>query len=119
MKRTGSTSLTLNKLIIDLNKLGRKENVKLWKRLSEDLSRSTRQRREVNIHTISRHTKEGEIAVIPGKVLSKGELNKKLTVAAYKFSEESKNKINKVGKAISIKQLMQENPKGKNVRILG
>ncbi|MBI2148416.1 50S ribosomal protein L18e [Candidatus Woesearchaeota archaeon] len=118
-KRTGPTSLVLKKLIADLKSLSTKEKVKLWRRLAEDLSKSTRQRRKVNLYKIEKYTRDGEIAVVPGKVLSEGEINKKLTVAAFKFSDKAREKINKTGKAISIQQLMKENPKGKKVRILG
>ena len=48
-----------------------------------------------------------------------GDLTKKITVAAYQFSESAEEKINKVGKAISIRELMKENPKGKRIRIIG
>ena len=40
---------------------------------------------------------------------------------AYEQSPEIKSylQINKVGKAISIQDLMKENPQGKNTRIIG
>lgn len=119
VKRTGPTTLELQNLIRELSLLGAKENVKLWKRIAKDLSRSTRIRRSVNIDRIQRYTRENEIALVPGKVLSDGELTKKITIAAYQFSAKAKEKINKTGKAITIKQLMTENPKGNNVRIIG
>ena len=117
--RTGPTNLKLQKLIIETKKLGSKDKSKFWKRVSQELAKATRQRREVNIETINRTIREGETAVIPGKVLSNGELTKKVTIAAYKFSETAKEKINKKGKAITIQQLMKDNPTGKKVRIFG
>ncbi len=117
--RTGPTNLALKKLIIDTRKLGNKDKSKFWIRISEELSKSTRQRRQVNIETINTTVKEGETAVVPGKVLSNGELTKKVTVAAYTFSEKAKEKINKKGKAITLQQLMKDNPTGKKVRIFG
>lgn len=119
VKRTGPTSTVTRKLIADLKKLATKEKVNLWKRLAFDLEKSTRQRREANIFKIDKCTREGETAVVPGKVLSEGELNKKITIAAFKFSDKAKEKINKSGKAISLQQLMKENPKGKKCRIVG
>jgi len=116
VKRTGPTNLELKNLIKSLKKLSAKENVNIWKRISKDLERPTRQRRKVNIYKINKHIKEGETAIIPGKVLSLGELNKKVTVAAYQFSDAARNKIEK---AISIQGLMKSNPKGKKVRIIG
>lgn len=118
-KRTGPTSTETRKLIADLKKLSTKEKVELWRRLANDLLKSTRQRREANIYKINESTRDGEIAVVPGKVLSEGELSKKITVAAFKFSDKAKEKINKIGKAISLQQLIKDNPKGKKCRIIG
>ena len=117
--RTGTTSLVLDNLIIDLRKLSVKEKVNLWKRVAFDLSKPRRQRREVDITRIDSFTKDGEIALVPGKVLSNGSLSKKVTVAAFKFSDSAKVKVNSKGKAISIRELMKDNPKGKKVRIIG
>ncbi len=119
MKTTGPTNPILKALIIELKRLGRSENVNLWRRVAEDLGKPTRIRREANLDKISKYTRDKEIALVPGKVLSTGELTKKIKVAGFKFSEKAKEKINKVGKAITIEQLMKENPKGKNVRIIG
>ena len=119
VKHTGPTTLELQTLIVDLNKLASKQKVKLWKRIAEDLSKPTRIRREVNLYKINKYTRNGETALIPGKVLSLGDIDKKLTIAAYRFSNEARNKINKHGKAISIKELMKHNPEGKKVRIIG
>ena len=66
------------------------------------------------------YAKDKEIALVPGKVLGAGNLNKKITVAAWKFSGDAFKKIQLTGsKAISIPQLMKENPNGKGVRIIG
>ena len=119
VKRTGPQTLELQDLIKDLKELYRKNNVKLWKRIVYELEKSTRQRRSVNIYKINKYTREGEIALIPGKVLSLGDLTKNLTIAAYQFSEQAKEKINKKGKAISIKELIKINPEGKKIRIIG
>jgi large subunit ribosomal protein L18e len=119
MSRTGPTNINLKNLIRELRKLSTKNNVKLWKRIAYELEKPTRNRREVNISKIDKYTKENEIALVPGKVLSNGDLTKKITVAAFKFSQQATEKINKKGKAISIQDLMKDNPKGKKVRIIG
>jgi large subunit ribosomal protein L18e len=112
VKRTGPTSVKLQNLVVLLNKT----KVKIWKRTAEDLCRPTRIRRQVNISSINKNLKKGEIALVPGKVLGDGQINKDITVAAWRFSAEAKAKI---GKAISIEQLVKENPKGSKVRIIG
>jgi large subunit ribosomal protein L18e len=119
MKRTGPTNPNLQVLISELKQKSLAEGVKLWKRVAKDLEKPSRQRRSVNIYKIDKTAREGETVIVPGKVLSVGQLTKKLNVAAFIFSKQAEEKINQVGKAITIQQLIQENPKGKKVRIIG
>lgn len=106
-------------LIKDLRDLSRKEKVKIWKRIADDLNKPTRQRRESNLRKINLHCKDNETIIVPGKVLGDGELKKKVNVAAWSFSGKAKEVINKTGKTMTIRQLMKDNPKGKKVRIIG
>lgn len=120
MKRTGPTNQYLNELITELKKKASVDGTVFWKRIATDLEKPTRQRRVVNLSRIDRHTKQGEIIVVPGKVLSDGELNHSLTIAAWQFSQKALDKINdKKAKAITIQELMKTNIKGKRVRIIG
>ena len=119
MRRTGPSNLTTRELINNLKILSTKEKSKLWQRIAYELEKPTRKRREVNLYTINKYTREGETALVPGKVLSIGDINKKISVAALNFSGQAKEKINKVGKTISIQELIKQNPKGKKVRIIG
>ena len=62
---------------------------------------------------------EGESVVVPGKVLSDGKLDHKVTVAALGFSKNAEAKIVNAGsEAISIAELAERNPKGSNVKIM-
>ncbi|MDP4012056.1 MAG: 50S ribosomal protein L18e [Candidatus Nanoarchaeia archaeon] len=115
MKRTGSDNPNLVNLIHDLKKLSLDQKVKIWKRIAEDLESPTRKRREVNLDRLGRYTKANETVIVPGKVLGSGEINHKLKVAAFKFSRSASEKLD----AMTIRQLMKDNPKGKGVRILG
>lgn len=119
VKRTGPTTLELRKLIRLLKKTSVKEKAEIWKRIASDLSKPRRQRRKVNIYKINKYTRNDETAVVPGKVLSLGSLDKNIKIAAYQFSDAALKNINRVGKAISIQELIKENPKGKKVRIIG
>jgi large subunit ribosomal protein L18e len=119
MKRTGPTNQHLADLIQELRKKANEHKSSIWKRVADDLARSSRQRRIVNLYRLDKKTKEGETVVVPGKVLGIGELNHKLTVAAWSFSGSAFEKINKVGKAIPITELIKESPKGKRIKIIG
>ena len=106
-------------LINELKAIARKEDAKIWRAVARELSRSRKNRREVNIWRINKHTKKGETVVVPGKVLGDGSLDHKLEIAAFKFTQSAKEKIKKAGgKFMSISELIKKNPKGSNVRII-
>ena len=119
-KRTGTTNPILMNLIQELKKNSNEQSVNLWKRIANDLEKPTRQRRVVNLSSISRHTKEDEIIVVPGKVLGSGDLEHKVTISAFQFSGGAKEKLEKAGaKIVPLLELSKENPSGKGIRIIG
>ncbi|MBS3165507.1 50S ribosomal protein L18e [Candidatus Woesearchaeota archaeon] len=117
-KRTGPTNYQLQQLLAEMAPKIQTSN--LWRRISEDLQKPSRQRRIVNLYKIQQYAQDGETILVPGKVLSVGEINKKVEVAALTFSTEAKKKILEAkGKVMTIHDLLHKNPEGKNVRILG
>ena len=107
-------------LIMELKKRSREQSINLWRRIANDLGKPARQRRVVNLSSISRYTKENDVIVVPGKVLGAGILNHKLTISAFQFSDGAKEKIEKMGaKIIPLLELSKENPTGKKIRIIG
>jgi len=102
-----------------LKKTAIDNDVAIWKRVATDLEAPTRRRRIVNVYKLDKYTKDNDTVIVPGKVLGSGELSKKIVVAAYTFSEQALQKINAKGKAITIKELVEKNPKGNKVRIMG
>jgi len=114
------TNPNLVRLIDDLLKASAENKAKVWKDLAERLAKPLRNYAEVNVGKIDRYLRENEIAVVPGKVLGSGEITKPITVAAWRFSESARRKIESAGgRALSIWDLLKENPSGKNVRIMG
>ncbi len=117
-KRTGPTNPLLRSAI-ELFRRKSGEGSPIWEDVAEKLSRSTRSRVEVNVSEIDRHAKDGETVVVPGVVLSAGSITKKVSVAAWKFSESAREKIRDAGgKTWTIEQLRKENPKGTNVKLM-
>lgn len=109
----------LKRLISELKKASIENKVKIWKRVAKDLEKPSRERRIVNVQSLSLHAKKGEIVIVPGKVLGSGELNEAIKVAALSFSEEAQRKISGKGEFMTIYDLVKNNPSGKKVRILG
>lgn len=119
-KRTGPTNPILQRLIMELKKRSREQAANIWERVADDLEKPTRQRRVVNLSSLSRHTEENEIVVVPGKVLGAGNLEHKITISAFQFSDGAKEKLEKVGaKIVPLLDLSKENPSGKGIRIIG
>ena len=119
-KRTGPSNPILLGLIMELKKRSSSHASGIWRRVADDLGKPTRQRRVVNLSSISRFTKENEIIVVPGKVLGAGSLDHAVTISAFQFSDVAKEKIEKVGaRIIPLLELSKENPSGKGIRIIG
>jgi large subunit ribosomal protein L18e len=95
------------------------KNHKGWFRVAEIMSRPRRDSFEINLSELDKLAKEGETIVVPGKILSAGELNKKLKLVAVNFSEKSKEKILKSkSEIIFMNDEIKKNPDAKGVRIL-
>ncbi|MFC1727877.1 50S ribosomal protein L18e [Nanoarchaeota archaeon] len=115
-----SKNIYIKKMIEDLKKVSYAQKVNIWRRIADDLEKPTRTRRIVNLFKLNIYTKDGETVIVPGKVLGTGDLNHKVTIAAWTFSESAKEKIKQAkGECLSIPQLIEKNPKGKDVRIIG
>jgi len=119
-RRIRKTNPVLINLIKELKKKSFENDAPIWKDIAERLERPSKNWAEVNLDKIEKYVNENEIALVPGKVLSPGELTKKITIAACSFSQKAREKIEKAGgRCVSISELIEENPKGKNVRIIG
>ena len=90
-----------------------------WMEVAGMLSSPRIKKFNVNLDRINREAKEGEIIVVPGKVLSEGEITKKIKVVAFSFSDKAKEKISKAkGESLTMLEEIKKNPEGKNIRIL-
>jgi large subunit ribosomal protein L18e len=107
-------------LIVALKRLAIERQRPFWKSVALDLEAPTRRRRIVNLWKLEQHAKEGEVLLVPGKVLGDGLLTKKVTIAAASCSAEAKRKVASAGgRILSIEELMHAQPDGKNIRIIG
>lgn len=119
MVQSRATDPNTRALINALQKTSRKHDVGIWKRVAELLARPTRKRPAVNIGKIGRFTKDGDVVVVPGKVLGSGSLPHKVTVAALNASAGARSVIVSAGGSlISINELISKEPKGKGVVII-
>ncbi len=114
-----NTNTHLEQLIVELRTASSKNDAPVWRAVAEKLEKPTRQRVHVNLSKLTRVTKQGEIIIVPGKLLGDGELTHQLTIAAIGASSSATAKL-KLTKStlITITDMMKQDPKGKSVRII-
>ena len=119
-KKMRSSDPNLRSTIVMLRKTSSKNNVSIWRRVAEILSKSSRQRPRVNVGKLNRVTKTGQTIIVPGKVVGSGNLNHKLTISAWAFSHTASEKVKQAGgKCLTLEQLIKRNPKGSNILLIG
>lgn len=107
------TNQELVKTIIAAKK---KEN---WRKVAEILSGPRNKRKNMNLKEINKEIKDGKKIIIPGKVLSQGELDKKIKIVALSFSKNAEDKILKVkGEFSNILDEIKKNPEMKGLKII-
>jgi large subunit ribosomal protein L18e len=119
-RKVTKTNEHLLGLIQELYDASHKEGAPIWRDLARRLEHSNRLHSEVNVGKIDRFAEKNDSVVVPGKVLGSGDLTKPVNVAAWRFSEQARTKIEAAGgKVLTIPELVSEAPKGSGVRILG
>jgi len=118
-KRTGTTDPNLINLINILKKKSTETNTSLWKTVAQKLEKPRKQRVSINLSKINRYSKQNDVVVVPGSVLSSGNLSHSVTIAALKFSETAKEKIQSAkSKFITIEELLDSNFEVKKIKII-
>ena len=106
-----------NPLLREMIILLKKQKKPFWVKIADMLSRPDNY--SVNLEKLDNLTKEKETVIVPGKLLATGSLNHSLKIAAFSASESAKQKL-KLSKSqlITLKELLKQNPKGADVRII-
>lgn len=90
-----------------------------WHEVRKVLVSSTRKIPSLNLDEIDKKTKEGDTIVIPGKVLSKGDVTKKIRICALGFSEGAREKLKKhKSEIVMLMEEVKKNPKAQGVKVL-
>lgn len=97
MNRSGTTNIHRRKAIRHFRVVSSKTGQSLWERVAEILNSPRRKKVEVNLSKINRFADEGEVVIIPGKVLGGGKIEKKITVLADNVSSKAYEKLRSAG----------------------
>jgi len=104
----------------DLKEASKKNKAPIWSRLAELALKPSSARRTVNVSQIDRLTKDGDVIIVPGKVLGTGDMSHKITLCSFSISNSGAQKIlEQGGKILSYSELIKNHPTGKGVTIIG
>ncbi len=107
------TNPTLVEVIRKASKL------KEWRRAAEILAGGNKRYSSLNLSQIDEKSEAGDTVVVLGKVLSFGELTKKLKICALSFSKSAEEKITKQkSEAVLLIHEISKNHKAEGVKIL-
>ncbi len=108
------------KITSEMKKVAKEKDSRFWKDIAERLEKSKDNIAEVNVGKISRYASTGETVIVPGIVLGAGNVDEPINIAALYFTTSARKKIIEAGgKILSYEELMKENSKGTNVKIIG
>ena len=92
---------------------------KAWFDVAHMISGPTRMHSAVGLNQIDETAKDGDVVIIPGKVLSTGDLTKKVKICALSFSTAAAEKIKKAkAESSTIFAEIKSNPSAKGIKII-
>ena len=90
-----------------------------WLKFVKLLSQSTKKYSSINLAEIDKQTSMGDIVLVPGKVLSLGEITKKIRVCSFGISSEALEKLKKTrSEWVHIMDEIKKNPKAEALKII-
>ena len=92
---------------------------KSWLHIAKRLAGATRSYVSVNLMDIDKQTSTGDTVLVPGRVLSMGDITKKVRVCALGFSAGAREKLKKSkSEAVTIADEIKANPKAEGIKII-
>jgi len=93
----------------------------LWRAVRKLLEAASRRRLpRVNVGKIDKLASEGDLVIVPGKVLGGGVVTKKLVVGALSFSRSARDKIAGAGgEALRIEEFVEKYHDARGVKLIG
>lgn len=90
-----------------------------WNFLVKDLSSSTRKTPSINLKDIDSKVKTGDTIVVAGKILSKGNLTKKIRICALSISQSALERLKETkSEFIKLKEEIVKNKKAEGIKII-
>ena len=116
----GPSSFKTKGLVNEFEKLARTKKKPLFKRIANELKKSRRNKRRVNLSKINRYSIKNANILVLGKVLGAGELKHPVKITAFEYSKTAVDKLKNSKSSINTLKDWVKDPKiPKKVIILG
>ncbi|MCL4322879.1 MAG: 50S ribosomal protein L18e [Candidatus Thermoplasmatota archaeon] len=113
------TSPKIKETVKTILELSRENQSPLWRDIAKRLSETRQNYADLNVGKISKLCKDGDIVVVPGKVLGSFFAVGKVKISALDISEKAMRKVKESGSEfIPLQDLAKENPEPKNIKIM-
>ena len=90
-----------------------------WNKYAKLFSQSTRKHSSVNLEEIDRQTSMGDTVLVPGRVLSVGDMTKKVKICSFGISQQALEKLKKTKSVwCSIIDEINSNPRAEGMKVL-
>lgn len=92
---------------------------KSWHNIAAKLSAPKMNYISLNLNDLDKIAKEGDIIIVPGKVLGSGSVSKKIRICALGFSASAREKVKAhKGETVTILEEIRKNPKGEGIKVI-
>lgn len=92
---------------------------KNWMNIAKILSGPTRKQAALNLLDIEKNSKVGDTIVVPGKILSQGDLTKKIRICALSISAQAREKLKDTrSEFVTFIEEIKKNPKAEGIKVL-
>ena len=119
IRESKSSNAYLVDLISKLKQHSKKTGVDLYKAIASEISRTSKNRSEVNLSKIDKFSKKAKTIIVCGKVLGNGNLTSSINIISLSITDSAKNKIeNAKAKYLSIEEFLKSNIKPKETLII-
>jgi len=99
--------------------IGRSMKNKNWTNIAKILSGPTRKQAALNLSDIEKNSKIGDTIVVPGKILSQGDLTKKIRICALSISAQAREKLKDTrSEFVTFIEEIKKNPKAEGIKVL-
>ncbi|MEM3403895.1 MAG: 50S ribosomal protein L18e [Nitrososphaeria archaeon] len=118
--RKKSEKPILKETIDVLKKVGKEGDNPIWSAVLKKISSSRSRVPVVNVGKVSKLTKKNDVVLVPGKLLGGGLIDHSVKVGALSASRSAVEKITAAGGSVtSLIDLVEQNPEGSGIIVIG